>query len=66
MLVFDEIKTGCRLAVGGAAERFGVHPDLMVLGLAVANGFGRAHSITEYLAHAGVANTIDEALRTGA
>ena len=39
VLVFDEIKTGCRLAVGGAAERFGVHPDLMVLGKAIANGF---------------------------
>lgn len=39
VLVFDEIKTGCRLAIGGAAERFGVHPDLAVLGKAVANGF---------------------------
>ncbi len=39
VLVFDEIKTGFRLAVGGAAERYGVHPDLMVLGKAMANGF---------------------------
>jgi glutamate-1-semialdehyde 2,1-aminomutase len=39
VLVFDEIKTGCRLAVGGAAERFGIHPDLVVLGKAIANGF---------------------------
>lgn len=39
VLVFDEVKTGCRLAVGGAAERFGVHPDIMVLGKAIANGF---------------------------
>ncbi len=39
VLVFDEIKTGCRLAIGGAAERFGVHPDLMVLGKAIGNGF---------------------------
>jgi glutamate-1-semialdehyde 2,1-aminomutase len=39
VLVFDEIKTGCRLAVGGAAERFRVQPDLMVMGKAIANGF---------------------------
>jgi glutamate-1-semialdehyde 2,1-aminomutase len=39
VLVFDEIKTGCRLAVGGAAEKFGVHPDLTVMGKALANGF---------------------------
>jgi glutamate-1-semialdehyde 2,1-aminomutase len=39
VLVFDEIKTGCRLAVGGATERYGVAPDLMVMGKALANGF---------------------------
>jgi glutamate-1-semialdehyde 2,1-aminomutase len=39
VLVFDEVKTGCRLAVGGAAERFGVHPDLTAMGKAIANGF---------------------------
>lgn len=39
VLVFDEIKTGCRIAVGGAAETFGVHPGLTVMGKAIANGF---------------------------
>ena len=39
LLVFDEIKTGFRLARGGAAERWGVRPDLAVLGKALANGF---------------------------
>ena len=39
VLIFDEIKTGCRLAVGGATERYGVQPDLMVMGKALANGF---------------------------
>ena len=39
VLVFDEIKTAFRLAIGGAAERYGVRPDLMVLGKALANGF---------------------------
>ena len=39
VLVFDEIKTAFRLARGGAAERWGVKPDLAVLGKALANGF---------------------------
>ncbi|MGH7526449.1 MAG: aminotransferase class III-fold pyridoxal phosphate-dependent enzyme [Gemmatimonadales bacterium] len=39
VLVIDEIKTACRLAVGGAAERYGIRPDLVVLGKAIANGF---------------------------
>lgn len=38
-LVFDEIKTGFRLAVGGAVERYGVRPDLVVYGKALGNGF---------------------------
>ncbi len=39
VLIFDEIKTACRIALGGAAEKWGVHPDLSVLGKAIANGF---------------------------
>jgi glutamate-1-semialdehyde aminotransferase len=39
VLVFDEIKTAFRLGAGGAAERYGVRPDLAVLGKALANGF---------------------------
>ncbi len=39
VLVFDEIVTGFRLALGGAQERFGVTPDLACLGKAMANGF---------------------------
>lgn len=39
VLVFDEIKTAFRLARGGAAERWGITPDLAVLGKALANGF---------------------------
>src|SRR5438094_5403130 len=39
VLVFDGIKTAFRLAIGGAAERYGVRPDLAVLGKARANGF---------------------------
>jgi glutamate-1-semialdehyde 2,1-aminomutase len=39
LLVVDEIKTVCRLAVGGASERYSIRPDLMVMGKALANGF---------------------------
>jgi len=39
LLVVDEIKTVCRLGVGGGCERYGIRPDLIVLGKAIANGF---------------------------
>ena len=39
VLVFDEMKTAFRIALGGAAARYGVVPDLTVIGKALANGF---------------------------
>jgi glutamate-1-semialdehyde 2,1-aminomutase len=41
ILIFDEIKTAFRLAIGGAVERYNVRPapDLVVIGKALANGF---------------------------
>ena len=57
VLVFDEIKTAFRLAVGGAAERWGVPPDLLVVGKALANGFPLA-------AVGGHAGVMDAAART--
>lgn len=41
ILIFDEIKTAFRLAIGGAVERYNVQPapDLVVIGKALANGF---------------------------
>jgi glutamate-1-semialdehyde aminotransferase len=39
LLIADEIKTVGRLAIGGGCERFGVRPDLVVMGKAIANGF---------------------------
>jgi glutamate-1-semialdehyde 2,1-aminomutase len=39
VLIADEIKTACRVAVGGACERYGIRPDLVVMGKAIANGF---------------------------
>ena len=39
VLVFDEVKTGFRHALGGYSQLSGVTPDLVVYGKAVANGF---------------------------
>ena len=53
LFILDEIRTGFRLALGGAQQYFGVEPDLATFGKALANGYtlsvvaGRA----EYLRH---------------
>ena len=39
LLVFDEVKTGFRHALGGYSQVCGIKPDLVVYGKAVANGF---------------------------
>lgn len=39
VLIFDEVISGFRVALGGAAERFGVVPDLAVYGKALAGGW---------------------------
>lgn len=39
VLIFDELVTGFRWALGGAQEYFGVVPDLACFGKAVANGY---------------------------
>ncbi|MBI3465690.1 MAG: aspartate aminotransferase family protein [Planctomycetes bacterium] len=39
LLIFDEVITGFRLALGGAQEFFGVVPDLAVFGKALASGY---------------------------
>jgi glutamate-1-semialdehyde aminotransferase len=39
ILVFDEVRTGFRLALGGAQAYYGVTPDLVVLGKGMANGY---------------------------
>lgn len=38
VLIFDEVITGFRIARGGAVERYGVVPDLVVLAKAIAGG----------------------------
>jgi len=39
LLIFDEVKTGFRHALGGYASLAGVEPDLVIYGKALANGF---------------------------
>jgi glutamate-1-semialdehyde 2,1-aminomutase len=58
LLVFDEVISGFRVARGGAQERFGVLPDLTVLGKIVGGGlplaaFGGRGEIMDLLAPAG-------------
>jgi glutamate-1-semialdehyde 2,1-aminomutase len=59
LLVFDEVITGFRVALGGAAARFGTTPDLAVYGKAMAGGWpvaalaGRA-SLMELFGSGGV------------
>jgi glutamate-1-semialdehyde 2,1-aminomutase len=39
ILIFDEVVTGFRLALGGASEFFGIKPDLATFAKAMGNGF---------------------------
>lgn len=79
LLVFDEVKTGFRLALGGAQERFGVAPDLTALGKILGGGFpvgaviGRADVMkwaapgkgTDTLFHSGTYNGHPTAMAAG-
>jgi glutamate-1-semialdehyde 2,1-aminomutase len=42
LLIFDEVKTGFRLAKGGAAEYFGITPDIGTFAKAMGNGYPAA------------------------
>jgi len=39
VLIFDEVITGFRVALGGAQSLLGIRPDMTVFGKAIANGF---------------------------
>jgi glutamate-1-semialdehyde 2,1-aminomutase len=45
LLIFDEVVTGFRVGMGGAAGYFGVTPDLTVLGKAVSGGYPMAGGV---------------------
>lgn len=56
LLIFDEVKTGFRHAIGGYSEIAGVRPDLVTYGKAVANGYplalvGGKREYMDYLVH---------------
>ena len=58
LLVFDEVITGFRVARGGAQARFGVRPDLTILGKIVGGGlplaaFGGGAEVMSRLAPSG-------------
>ena len=58
LLVFDEVITGFRVARGGAQERYGVTPDLTILGKIVGGGlplaaFGGRADVMDLLAPSG-------------
>jgi len=42
LLIFDEVKTGFRFAKGGAAEFFGIRPDIATYAKAMGNGYPAA------------------------
>ncbi len=58
VLIFDEVMTGFRVALGGAQQRFGVKPDLTTLGKIIGGGlpvgaFGGRRDIMEKIAPLG-------------
>jgi glutamate-1-semialdehyde 2,1-aminomutase len=58
VLIFDEVMTGFRVALGGAQQRYGVTPDLTTLGKVIGGGmpvgaFGGRREIMERIAPLG-------------
>lgn len=58
VLIFDEVMTGFRVALGGAQERFGITPDLTTLGKVIGAGmpvgaFGGKRKIMECISPLG-------------
>ena len=63
LLIFDEVKTGFRHALGGYQSLCGVRPDLSVFGKAVANGYplgviGGKREYMEYFNHPALAKKV--------
>jgi glutamate-1-semialdehyde 2,1-aminomutase len=58
LLIFDEVMTGFRVALGGAQQHFGITPDLTTLGKVVGGGlpvgaFGGRRDVMEFIAPGG-------------
>ena len=58
LLIFDEVMSGFRVALGGAQERFGIRPDLVCLGKVIGGGlpvgaYGGRHDIMSCISPSG-------------
>lgn len=58
LLIFDEVMTGFRVALGGAQAHYGINPDLTTLGKVVGGGmpvgaFGGKRQVMEHIAPLG-------------
>jgi glutamate-1-semialdehyde 2,1-aminomutase len=58
LLIFDEVMTGFRVALGGAQQHYGITPDLTTLGKVIGGGlpvgaFGGRRAVMEYIAPLG-------------
>jgi glutamate-1-semialdehyde 2,1-aminomutase len=58
LLIFDEVMTGFRVAMGGAQERYGIAPDLTTLGKIIGGGlpvgaYGGRRDLMEQISPAG-------------
>src|SRR5437764_733004 len=75
LLIFDEVKTGAKLAWGGASEFFGVKPDLICLAKSIGGGlplgaFGASRRVMDLISqhkvfHGGTYNTNRVAMAAG-
>lgn len=75
LLIFDEVKTGAKLARGGACEYFQVKPDIVCLAKSIGGGFslaafGARRELMDVIAqhkvfHAGTYNTNPLAMAAG-
>jgi len=58
LLIFDEVMTGFRVALGGAQAHYGIKPDLTTLGKVIGGGmpvgaFGGSHEVMQFIAPTG-------------
>ena len=75
LLIFDEVKTGAKLAWGGAAEYFGVVPDIICLAKSIGGGlplaaFGTSRAVMGLISehkffHGGTYNTNPASMAAG-
>src|SRR5262249_32932269 len=75
LLIFDEVKTGAKLGWGGAAEYFGVTPDIVCLAKSIGGGlplaaFGAQKAVMDLISehkvfHGGTYNTNPVSMAAG-